>query len=130
MSVEQSIKSKASQASIYENKAVIMLDCPVNRSNAFDVRLAEPLFEFSLCLLIPVVINIPQWNCCFGNMGNVLHLMGDTDCEDLFKMNMDMHWESCTVQESPPFFCTLTPFTWFVSFKTHGIPKLRGKKFT
>ena len=37
MSVKQSIKSKTSQAMTSENMAVIMLDCPGNRSNAFDI---------------------------------------------------------------------------------------------
>ena len=46
MSVEQNIKSKTSQAITSENKAVIMLGCPGNRSNAFDMQIAEPLFHF------------------------------------------------------------------------------------
>ena len=44
MSVEQSIKSKMGQAITSENKAVIMLDCPGNRSNSFDIQTAEPMF--------------------------------------------------------------------------------------
>ena len=40
MSVKQSIKSKTLQAIISESKAVIMLDCPGNRSNAFDMQIA------------------------------------------------------------------------------------------
>ena len=36
-SVEQSIKSKMAQAINFENKAVVM-DCPGNRSNAFDMK--------------------------------------------------------------------------------------------
>ena len=46
MSVEQSIKFKISQAIISENKAVIMLHHPGNRSNTFDVQIAELLFHF------------------------------------------------------------------------------------
>ena len=44
MSVKQSIKSKTAQAITSENKAVIMLDCPGNRSNAFDLQMAELMF--------------------------------------------------------------------------------------
>ena len=40
MGVEQSIKSKISQAITSEDKAVVMLDCPGNRSNAFDMQVA------------------------------------------------------------------------------------------
>ena len=69
-----------------------MLDGPVNKSNAFDMQIAEPLFEFCHSLLTPVAINISQWNCCLGNMANVHLLMGDTECEDFFRMNMDKDW--------------------------------------
>ena len=84
MSVEQSIKSKTSQAITSENKAVIMLDDPGNGSNEFVMQITEPLFQ-----LIPLAINTPQFNCCLSNMANVLHLMGDTEHEDFFRMNMD-----------------------------------------
>ena len=68
MSVEQSIKSKTSQAITSENKAVVMLDCAGNRSNAFDMQIAETRFEFCHSLPIPVAINTSQWTCCLGNM--------------------------------------------------------------
>ena len=87
MSVKQSIKSKTSQEITSEYKAVIMLDHPGNRSNSFDMQIAEPLFQFCHSLLIPVAINISQWNSCLGNMANVLHLMGYPECEDIFRMN-------------------------------------------
>ena len=89
LSVEKSIKSKTSQAITSENKAVIMLDHPGNRSKANDIQIAEQLFQFFLSLPIPVAISTPKWNCCLGNMANVLNLMGDTECEDFFRMNMD-----------------------------------------
>ena len=69
-----------------------MLDCPGNRSNGFDMQIAETLFQFFHSLPTPVAINTPKWNCSLGNMANVLHLMGDTESEDLFRMNMDKHW--------------------------------------
>ena len=96
MSVEQSIKSKMAQAITSENKAVIMLDHPGNRSNEFDMQIAEPMFEFCHSLLIPVAINTSQWNCCLDNMANILHLMGDTECEDFFRINMDESWSGST----------------------------------
>ena len=37
MGLEQSIKSKTSQVTSSETKAVIILDCPGNRSKAFDI---------------------------------------------------------------------------------------------
>ena len=89
MSVDQSIKSKTSQEITSENKAVIILDHPGKRSNAFDMQIAEPLFHFCHRLLIPVAINNPQWNCYLCNMVNVQHLMGDTECDYFFRMNMD-----------------------------------------
>ena len=79
MSVKQIIASKMAQATTSENKAVIMLDHPRNRSNAFDMLIAEPMFEFC---------NISQCNFCLDNMANVVHFMGDTESEDFFKMNM------------------------------------------
>ena len=91
MSVELGIKSKTSQAITFENKAGIMLDCPGNRSNPFDMQIAEPLFQFCLSLLIPVVIDTSHWNCCLCSMANVLHLMGDIDCEDVFRMIIGTH---------------------------------------
>ena len=60
MSVEQSIKSKTSQAIISENNAVIMLNCPGNRSNALNMQKAEPLFQFCHTLPTSVAINTPQ----------------------------------------------------------------------
>ena len=60
MSVEQSTKSKTSQVITPENKAVMMLDCPGNRSNVFDMQIAEPSFEFCHSLLTPVAINTAQ----------------------------------------------------------------------
>ena len=72
-----------------ENKAVIMLDCSGNRSKPLIMQIAKPLFEFPHILLIPVVINNHQWNCCIGIMANVLHIIDDTECEDFFRMNMD-----------------------------------------
>ena len=59
--VEQSIKSKTSKVISSKNKAVTMLDCSGNRSNTFDMHIADPLFQFSH--ILPVVINTPQWNC-------------------------------------------------------------------
>ena len=56
------------------------------------MQIAEPLFQFCHSLLISVAVNTSQWNLCLGNMANVLHLMGDTDCEDFFRMNMDKYW--------------------------------------
>ena len=67
------------------------LDHPGYRSNAFDMWIAEPLFQFCHSIPIPIVINTPQWNCCLGNMANTLHLMNDTDCENFFRINMDKH---------------------------------------
>ena len=69
-----------------------MLNHPGNRSHAFDVQIAEPMFEFHHSLPIPAAINTCQWNCCLGNMTNVLHLMGDTESEDFFRVNMDWSW--------------------------------------
>ena len=34
------------------------------------------------------------------------------------------------MQESPSFFCTMTPFTWFINEGIHGIMKVRIKKIT
>ena len=62
MSVEERIKTKKSQASTSENKAVIIMDNPGSRSNSFDMQIAEPLFEFYFFLPIPVTINTLQWN--------------------------------------------------------------------
>ena len=92
MNVEQSIKSKMAQAITSENKAVVILDHPRNRSKAFDIQIAEPMFEFHISLPITVAIDTSQWKCCLGNMANVLHLMGDTESEDFFRMNMDKDW--------------------------------------
>ena len=92
MSVEQSLKSKLAQAITSENKAVVMLDRPRNRSNAFDMQIAEPMFEFCHSLLIPVAINTSQWNYCLSNMANILHSMGDTECEDFFRIKMNKDW--------------------------------------
>ena len=92
VSVEQSIKSKTAQAMTSENKTVVMMDCLGNRSNAFDMQIAEPMFEYHHSLLIPVAINISQGNFCFGNMAKVLHLMGDTECEDFFRIKMNEDW--------------------------------------
>ena len=39
MSVKQSIKSKMAQTITSKNKAVIMLDHPIKRSNAFDMQI-------------------------------------------------------------------------------------------
>ena len=60
-SIEQSIKSKTTQAITSENKAVILLDCTRNKSNAFYMQIAEPLFEFCHGLPIPVAMNTTQW---------------------------------------------------------------------
>ena len=90
ISVEQSIKGKISQAITSQNKAVVMLDRPGNKSNAFEIQIAEPMFEFCHSLLIPIAINTSQWNCCLANMANVLYLMGDTESEDFFRLNMDI----------------------------------------
>ena len=38
------------------------------------------------------VLRVFQRNCCLGNMADILHLMGDTECEDNFRMNMDKRW--------------------------------------
>ena len=92
MSVEQSIKPKLSHAITSENKAVIMLDRPRNRSNAFDMQIAHSFFEFCHSLTIPVAFNTSQWYCCLSNMANVPHLMCDTDSEDFIRINMDKHW--------------------------------------
>ena len=67
MSAEQSIKSKKSQVMTSENDVMILYD-PGNRSTAFDMQMAEPLYQFCHRLLIPIAINTPQWNCCVGNM--------------------------------------------------------------
>ena len=91
MSIEESIKSKTSQANTSENRVVVMLDHPGNRSNAFDMQIAEPMFEFCHSLLIPITINTSQRNCWLGNTANVLHIMGDKECEVSFRMNMDRH---------------------------------------
>ena len=68
------------------------MDHPRNRSNAFDMQIAEPMFEFCHSLPIPVAINTSQWNCCCGNMANVRHVMGDTECVDFVRMKMDKDW--------------------------------------
>ena len=73
MNVDQSIKSKLSQIIYSENKAVIMLDHPGNRSNAFDMLIEERLLQFCHSLWILIAINTPKWNCCAVNMANVLH---------------------------------------------------------
>ena len=109
MSVEQSIKSKVTFTS--ENKAVIMLDQPRNRSNAFDMQIAGPMFEFSHSLLIPVAIDSSQCNCSLGNMVNVFHLMGDTESEVYFRINMDKYWswfQQKLVQKNNILFCKNT----------------------
>ena len=92
MSVKQSIKWKILQAITSENKAVIMLDDPGHRTNAFDIQIAEPMFRVCHSLPLPVAINTSQWNCCLDNMANVLHLMDDTKCVDFFRMNMNKDW--------------------------------------
>ena len=92
MSVKQSMKSKIAQVITTENKAVIMLDHLGKISIAFNIQIAEPMFEFCHSLLIPVAINTSQWNCCLDNMAVVLHFMDDTECEDFFRMNMDKDW--------------------------------------
>ena len=69
-----------------------MLDHPGNKSNAFDMHITEPLLEFCNNLTIPVSIITHQENSCLGNMANVLHLIGDTECEDFFGMNIDKDW--------------------------------------
>ena len=78
MGVEHGINSKTSQVITFEKKAVIMLDHSGNRSNSFDMQIAEQLFQFSHSLQIPVAINTPQWNCCLVNMANLLHVIGNT----------------------------------------------------
>ena len=70
MSVEQSIKSKMAQAITSKNNAVVTLDYPRNRSNSFDMQIANPMFEFCHSLQIPVAINTSQWNCCLGLIGD------------------------------------------------------------
>ena len=92
MSLEQSIISKKAQAITFENKAFVMLDCPGNRSNAFEAQIAEPMFEFCHSSPIQIAINTSQWSCCLGNMANVLQLMGGTVNEDFFRMNMNKDW--------------------------------------
>ena len=101
ISVEQSIKSKTSQVISSGNKAVIMLDYPVNRSKASDMQIKEPLFQFCHSLPILVAIKTSQWNCCLVNMANILDIIGDTNCEDFFRMNIDINighgfTESCS----------------------------------
>ena len=63
MSVEQSIKSITLHAIISENKAVVMLDCPENRSNAFDMHIAEATFDFCHNLPVYFAINVSHWSC-------------------------------------------------------------------
>ena len=92
MAIEQIIKSKMSIGISSENQAFLMWDNPGNRSKTFDMQIAESLFQFCHSLPILVENNIPQWNCCLGNMANVWHLMGDTECEDIFRTNVDRHW--------------------------------------
>ena len=98
MSVEQSIKLKMAQAIISENKAVIRLDHSEHRLNAFDVQIVEQMFECCHSLPIPVAINTSQWNDCLVNTANIIYLMGDTECEDFFRINMDKDW-SCFHQK-------------------------------
>ena len=64
-----------------------MLDHPGKRYNAFDMKITEQIIDFCYSLLIPVAINTSQWNCCFGNMADILHFMCDTESEDFFSMN-------------------------------------------
>ena len=85
MSVEQSI----TQAITSENQQ--LLDRLGNRSNAFDMQIAKPMFIFHHRLPLSIAINTSQWSCCLGNMANVLHLMDDTECEDFFRMNMNKY---------------------------------------
>ena len=96
MEVEQRIKSKTSQVIFPENKAVIMLDCPGNRSKAFNMEEAEPTFQFPQSLLIPIAINTPQQIGGLGSMANVLHLMSDTECKGFYRINMDKHGHGFT----------------------------------
>ena len=84
---EQSIKSKMAQAVKSKNEAVVMLDHPGNRSNAFDMKIAEPMFESCHGLPIPIAIDTSQWNCCLSNK-NALHLLSDEEYENFFRMNM------------------------------------------
>ena len=86
MSVEQSIKSKMAQVITSENKAVIILNRLGNRSTAFDLEKSRAN------VWIPLAIKTSQWDCCLGNMANVLHLMSDTESENFFKMNIDKDW--------------------------------------
>ena len=62
MSKKLSIKSKTAQA-----------DCPGNRSNAFDMQIAEPMFEFCHSLPIPIAFDHAQWNHSLGNIADILH---------------------------------------------------------
>ena len=70
----------------------MMLCCPRNRSNSFDMQIAEPIFKFYHSSTIPVAINTSQENCCLGIMANVLHLIGNMGSEDFFRMNVDKDW--------------------------------------
>ena len=88
VNVEQSIESKTIQVITSEKKAVVMLDHSGNRSNAFDIQIAEPMFEFSHSLPFIVAVNTSQSNCYLGNMANVPHLMDDREFEDSFRMNV------------------------------------------
>ena len=70
VSVEQSIKSKTAQAMTSENKTVVMMDCLGNRSNSFDMQIADTMFDFC-----HVYIDTSQWNCC-----HVQHNNSDFTC--------------------------------------------------
>ena len=37
-------------------------------------------------------MNTTKWNCYPSNMANVPHFLGDKECEDFFRMNMNKHW--------------------------------------
>ena len=75
-----------------ENKAVIMFDHHGKIPKSFDMQILELIFLFDNSLPTQVGINTDQWNCCLGNMANVLCLMVDTYCKYFFRMNINKHW--------------------------------------
>ena len=92
MSTEQSNNSKATILSTSKSKLVIMLDHLENTSKTFDIEEAEPTLHIYQSFSIYITINTPKWNCCLGNMANVLYLMGKKERENFVKMNMDKYW--------------------------------------
>ena len=61
-----------------------MLGPPGSRCKVCDIEEEELTFHFPQSLPIPMVIKTPGCSWCLDNMVNVLGLVGDKECGDLF----------------------------------------------